>query len=697
MIQRKNFDAPPNPFQIERNELLNTDIKDYIYSLSIEPYKIPELTTIFKGVDNIILGAPGTGKSSLIRLLVWDVVLELNKNYIKKFGFLYEYLKSSNKIEKIPFFGFYINLHEDLNKNFHGSRLKEDEWKKLFVYYFSLYVIMQFATNLENFLKETENLIELNKTIDWKSEKIPIFLKNATTLNELIEIVRNNLNLISNFLSTYKSIEEKKKNLRFYLEEFFSEVITDIINTNQLGFKRAILLLDDLSWLPDNLIEPILEIFGRRTKKLEIKLLSRDKPFISERVNCFDSRDLIIIDLDYLLINSKKDYYSKMAKDVIIFRLKKFNYSFNKIEEVFPKLNPAEEAELYSKNISIIKDDEFFKQCSKDVLSKLTVGDQFEELLNTDETLNESIVLNSFSGDNAMKLKNNKVLLANLLNLSEIYKILISIKNPTDRKICEALTAREYRSQLPVNSLGGIKEKLKKNIERIDKYNKLTNMSLFLIAREARKKKYYSGVNTIIKISSFVIKDLFEILDQIFKKYFNWQIKQYGSIFDFPEINFEIQNEAIHEYARVKYKERLIKSTKYGKILFKFVHTIVKILRDQFSIRLSYDNGRTGFALSKLEDFLSLKKNNFINEALANSYIISKDISKGYSREFQKKSEYAFYFNRLICVYYNLPIKYGGYRILDYNQIKNYIIKGKIPPEKKVKETLFDFIDIGDK
>ena len=132
MIPRKNFDAPPNPFQIERNELLNTDIKDYIYSLSIEPYKIPELTTIFKGVDNFILGAPGTGKSSLIRLLVWDVVLELNKNYIKKFGFLYEYLKSSNKIEKIPFFGFYINLHEDLNKNFHDSRLKEDEWKKLF-------------------------------------------------------------------------------------------------------------------------------------------------------------------------------------------------------------------------------------------------------------------------------------------------------------------------------------------------------------------------------------------------------------------------------------------------------------------------------------------------------------------------------------------------------------------------------------
>ncbi|TKJ20051.1 MAG: hypothetical protein CEE43_13465 [Promethearchaeota archaeon Loki_b32] len=689
MIKRRNFDAPPNPFQIGRNELLNTDVKDYIYSLSVEPFKIPELTAIFKSIDNILLGAPGTGKSSLIRLLVWDVVLEVNSKNLKKFDFLYEYLKSSNKNEILPFFGFYINLHEDLNKNFYGSRLKGDEWKKLFIFYFSIFVIMQFISNIENFFKKTECLFNLNTKFEWQSENIPDFIKTTTTLNELKKVIREKLDLISNFLSTYKSIEEKKNQLRFYSEEFFSDVINDITNSNPLGLRRIILLLDDLSWLPDNLIEPILEIFGRRTKKLEIKLLSRDKPSISKKLNNFDTRDLIIIDLDYILINSKKNYYSKMAKDIIIYRLRKYNYYFNKIEEVFPKLDPLKEAKIYSENSSLIKSDSFFKRCSKNVLKKLDSIETFQNIMNYDEPLNESNVNNILKGSD---LINDKKFITDLIYLSDIYRFLMSIENPIDRRICEGLTAREYKNQLPIHNLVKIKGNLKNNRERIENFGNMKNMCLFLIAKEEKKKKIYSGVNTIIKISSYVIKDLFEILDSIFRKYFAWQIKQYGSIFEFPEINYKLQNEAIHEYAKLKYKDKLIKSTKYGKLLFNFINTIEKLLRDQFNIRLSYDNGRTGFALSKLEDFLSLKQNNFINEALANSYIISKDISKGYSREFQKKSEYAFYFNRLICVYYNLPIKYGGYRILDYNQIINYIIKGKIPPEKRVKETLFDFI-----
>ena len=307
--------------------------------------------------------------------------------------------------------------------------------------------------------------------------------------------------------------------------------------------------------------------------------------------------------------------------------------------------------------------------------------------------LNKSQILEFFNNNNIKMDIQEQTLVEKIISLSEIYRILISIEDPIKRKICEVLTARNYKKQLPINALRDIKKSLIKSLDEIKNNRNLTNICLFLIAREANKEKIYSGVNTIIKISSFVIKDLFEILDQIFKKYFNWQLTQFGSIYDYPEINFKIQNEAIHNYSQVKYKEKLIKNTKYGKILFRFINTIIKLLYDQFNIRASYDNGRTGFALSKLEDFLSLKRLNFINDALANSYIISKDISKGYSQEYQKKSEYAFYLNRLICVYYNLPIKYGGYRVLDYNQIKNYIIKGKLPPEKRFKESLLDYIN----
>ncbi len=102
IISRRNFDVPTNPFQVERNELLNKNIIDYINSISLEIYKIAELSTIFKEIDIILLGAPGVGKSSLIRLLIWDVLLEINRNKNPKFNFLEEYLYYNSL--KIPFF-----------------------------------------------------------------------------------------------------------------------------------------------------------------------------------------------------------------------------------------------------------------------------------------------------------------------------------------------------------------------------------------------------------------------------------------------------------------------------------------------------------------------------------------------------------------------------------------------------------------
>ncbi len=140
---------PPNPFHVPRNELLHKEVRDYKRSISLVPFKIPELLNIFKEKDIILIGAPGTGKSSLLRLLVWDVLLEINRNFEKKFEFIKNYLCSSEKDKTIPFFAFYINLNEDLRKDFAGSNLSQKDYERLFLYYLSLFIISRFISNLK--------------------------------------------------------------------------------------------------------------------------------------------------------------------------------------------------------------------------------------------------------------------------------------------------------------------------------------------------------------------------------------------------------------------------------------------------------------------------------------------------------------------------------------------------------------------
>jgi len=696
VISRRNFDIPPNPFQVERNELLNRSIINYIDSFSVEPYRIGELTTIFKEKDILLLGAPGVGKSSLIRLLVWDVLIEINENHRRKFDFLSEFLYVSDKTKKLPFFGIYINLNEDMNKDFYGTRLRSEEWMKLFFYYFSLFVISKFIYNIKQYTSKIQCNDVFLKEIKWEIGEVPQFISKTKNLTELNQKIKSKLIDIQNFLISFDSIQEKKKKLKFFSTEFFSISIENIINSLNVGFNRIILILDDLSWLPDQLIDSILSFFGRRYKNLEIKLSSRDKSFITDKVSKLDRRDLILIDFDYLLMNyRKKRFYNRMAEDIIKRRMSKKGYFFGNINEVFPSINQDKEADFYSNKINIIENDAFFINCIKKMSRLMKIEELLVDLLDLKIELKESLIIEKI---NEYKITNFIVTnahISNIIYLIKIYEKLNEIKNPLDRKILEILTARKFNGNLSGSSLRNIFDILDKEIENIKKNKNLTKISLYLLAREATQLKLYSGLGDIVKISSFVIKDLLELLEVIFSKYISWQMKEYGSIFDNPIIPSKIQSEAIYEYAKKKIKINLLKSTKYGVVLYKFFEGLNEFFKDQFEIQASYQNGRSGFALSTLEECVKLKRSKIFSEALANSYLISKDISKGYE-EHKKKSDYVFYLHRVICVFYGWPIALGGYKYTRYEDVMNFLLKGMIPPKKKIKQSLMNFIKRSD-
>lgn len=690
IISRRNFDVPTNPFQVERNELLNKNIIDYINSISLEIYKIAELSTIFKEIDIILLGAPGVGKSSLIRLLIWDVLLEINRNKNPKFNFLEEYLYSNS--QEIPFFGFYINLYDDLSKNFYGTRLKKDEWNQLFIYYFSLFVISRFIRNLKLFFNKIKKKGLFHSDISWKNENLPSFICKTRNLDELKQKINDKMIDIEKFLTSYSSIEEKKQKLRFYSSEFFSFTIEDIVNSIDFNINRIILVIDDLSWLPNQLIAPILSLMGKRFKNLEIKLISRAKPHITEKLSSFDRRDVISIDLDYILINNyQKKYYNKMAKDIVRERLRNKGYFLNKVEDVFPELDVENEAKFYAKKIDIIQNDVFFNESLKNVKVLYNKQDLLRDLIKSNTDFTEQSLEVKFKEFGIEPLIISPQLVKKINILLKLYNQIKSYNNPVERKINEILAARIFKGDLNRKSIPEIYNVFTKVEEDIQKSTNLISISLHHLARESNQIKIYAGFNQIVQISSYVIKDFLEILEKIFKKYFLRQIKQYGSIYDQPIVPWEIQSEAIHEYGENKVKNYLTKNTKYGSLLYTFFQALDLFFKDQYNIKASYQNGRTGFAFSTIDDYLKLKEQDFFNEAIANSFIISKDISKGFINH-QKKSDFVFYVHRSVCVFYNWPIDLGGYKYTNYEDIINFLIKGNKPPSKRVKESLINFL-----
>ncbi len=697
MVITKKVELPPNPFHVPRNELLHKEVRDYKRSISLVPFNIPELLNIFKEKDIILIGAPGTGKSSLLRLLVWDVLLEINRNFEKKFEFIKNYLCSSEKEKIIPFFAFYINLNEDIRKDFAGSNLSQQDYERLFLNYLSLFIISRFIRNLKQYFIEINKSSEIKRDINWTSENIPKFLSKSKNIGSLLEIILNEINVIQDFLSSYDEIEEKKKRIRFDDSLFFSQVIGDIFNSLEINIDRVILIIDDLSLIPDNLIKSVLKILGNRFENVEIKLSTRHKKLIRDKILELDRRDLIRLDLDFYLINLKKNFYYKMAKEIVRNRLIQKNFVINNIDEAFPGISEIDEAYLYDKFIQIVRNDRFFLKVKNTIINIFNDKKQqnlIDNYIVEDEEKYKSQLIDEIKKKDLNGNLKGKYI-KKLLSTPDLYNKLIEIENPLTRKITEILVAREYNGKIINVPIDELIIKINEKVIEIEKNSNITTIALHLLARDAKREKIFAGFNQIVNISSYVIKQLLEILEKIFDNYIISQTKLNKSIYENISIPYYIQNEAIHIYAKKFVEEKLRRGSHFGPILYKFLITLKRFFERQFSIKASYRDGHTGFSFSSLNDYISLRSLEIFNEALANSYFQSKDISKGYTAEYEKISHYTLYLNRLICVYFSMPIEYGGYRSTTYNDIKKFLLKGELPKDpikKKKLGTLDKFI-----
>ena len=113
----KKINLMINPFKAERAETL-FDKKDLFLSLfSPKPFEIGEIHKIVENNDVIIFGAPGTGKTSLLKALCWDMLVKI-KDFETEDYHYFKKLISLNK-KDLPFFAFYININKELEEGFY--------------------------------------------------------------------------------------------------------------------------------------------------------------------------------------------------------------------------------------------------------------------------------------------------------------------------------------------------------------------------------------------------------------------------------------------------------------------------------------------------------------------------------------------------------------------------------------------------
>jgi len=644
----KKIDLDINPFKAERAESFFDKIDLFLNIFSPKPFEIGDIHKIVEYNDVIIFGAPGTGKTSILKVLCWEMLRNLKTSEMADYLFFRKLINLNQKT--LPFFAFYININKELEEGFYGRQISDEIWGKIYLYYFCLIIIQKFIINLKKYNEDY-----CYKEISWERNRIPIWIKESKNLEELLGFIVKRISKVHEFLNNYYK-DYENFDIELLQKEFFSEILNNILDSIITDFNTIFVILDDFSFIKVNLMPVILNFLGKRNPKIFIKIGSRISPALRFWPG-MDRRDIITIDLDYEFINTKKNVYKNIISDIAI---KRISTTGNKIatnyfENIFEKLTPEKEAQIYNRKINF-SNDNFIKYLKKQFHKRNLLDDDYGEIYD-------------------------------FFNQREI--------NPLNKKLVEILVARKLRKE-KINKINK-----REIIEMFDfftnliisqeeRYKNLKTIALHLLARDANMPKFYSGYNTIWKLSSYVFQNFLYILEKIFEEY----SYQYGIAKPIAKdsIDYKLLNKVIHQLSSEYIEKRLVGYTEYGPDIKIFIQLLTKELLDQFRPQASYENGRTAFAIGK-QSYFKLLDNEIIKDAVRYSYFQVKSIKKGLSEKLNIQDKHiAFYFNRIFLPYFNFPLKYGGYRKFSYQQIINILEKKRIiHPQQK---SLIDFLKV---
>ncbi|GAH52270.1 unnamed protein product, partial [marine sediment metagenome] len=261
--------------------------------------------------------------------------------------------------QKLPFFGFYININKEFEEGFFGRGITDNDWQKIYLYYFCLFIIDSFLKNLFSY-----NDSYFKKEISWNNSRIPTWVKKTKNLIELHEIIKFKISRVHEFLNDYYE-NYQDFDINLIQNEFFSPILQEILNNIHTDFDSIFIVLDDFSFIKVNLMTPIIKFLGKRNSRIYFKVGSRISPFLKKWPG-MDDRDILTVDIDFELINSKELIYKRIVTDIAINRIATLGKKITStdFEKLFEELSPENEAEIYSESI-VYDNDKFFNFLTK--------------------------------------------------------------------------------------------------------------------------------------------------------------------------------------------------------------------------------------------------------------------------------------------------------------------------------------------
>lgn len=630
-----------NPFLIRQTEKIDSETQ-FLYLFSADTLKIfgeNSLNTI-----QFIRSSPGAGKTTIFKALSSNVLSTLNNlrdnDNFKDFFKLVADQKiiENGQVKLLSCLVSCAKNYDIIDEIFQNGRRQQVLFALL-----NVRITILALKSIMN-IKSLQSSLEL-KRVTFKEfpEEFALLEENITNGQELYEWARNEEKIICDYIDR---LSDEKTNFTFYYNSLFLLKLFEPYNIefdHEKMINHTIIFFDDMQKLTNHQRRLLIESLYTMRPNIGI--------WIGERLEALTNKEIISSDATEGREFNKivlEEYWQKYKNDSNFYKI------LTNIADRRVQLS-------YSDTIGN------FMNCIDNSIKALQYDGVFNDAINQIKML----ISNNLSFKN--KYKNIFSYLENNVQ-QDLYKRAI------EWKCLEILYKREQKGQLSLDL-----EELYPEIDFEDFVQKNKSAAEFYLCIQ-NKIPYYYGMEKLMEISSFNIEQFLSFAGLIFEKSIAKMVIQTGKTIN-CSINPEDQEKYIKDNAERKWDDILQRFLNGGEIQNLLYNLCLIALETRNKWTNSYSGGSiTGIGI-EINEIKDLEKDRYFNLAKIISQCIASNYFEKRIIEHSNKKWVVLYFNRWLCVKYDLPLKYGGWRRIKINKL-NQLYKKKFSMDSSVVSQL---------
>ena len=611
-----------NPFTIQTTEQIESDIV-FLRLFSSGVLTLFSNKNVWDRVS-LILSSPGGGKSSILRLFTPGSLLELhNHRNIDDYKELFFSMNQLGAIddEGPQVLGVLISCVKNYD-SLEDLKLDKLHKKRLFFALLDSRIIIAALRGISELYR-----IKYPQELKKITYHIPDELSDSSHLPDDFPINGNGEDLFNWAKKTekeiYKIINSFKPNYKEALIGHNRILSSFILNPKYFFYDgdpippHVLIMLDDCQKLTPDQRDSLYEIIDQRPP-IGIWLAERLDQFSTDQLiikGIKDGRDVNFIELEEYWSQSNK----KFEKIAINIADKRVIFSSTVDIQSFASRLQDECSESDQLNI-----EESIKEIENKILQKGKIADNYRERIETLKTSKEKPF------NRAISWRTLEILIER--DLKKEQKMLFDFTEDNSIPYDEATLLEREKSDVR-----GAAE-------------------LFL-ARDF-KLPYYYGISRLVKISSSNISQFLWLSGNIFEEIIAQSLVDPSKQTSLKKQEKIIRKTVVDRWEQIPYR------VQYGREVQKFLTNIGKLcIKETYTPNAWNAPGVTGFAinmdeLERVNDDTKYKKlNEIIRECLAYKLLEARRGQKCKGKEWM-----VLYLNRMLCVYFNLPLNYGGFK-----------------------------------